>query len=592
MGQANTAGLTHPSSYPPTVIAEGIKRMMQMQYVVAAFVTLMPIIVTWVFWGDIPAFWLLAWCALSISNQIGQYLLPRRYLKGPHEPARAIYFAQLYTTWLALPFGFIWGLAGMMMLWATSVSQQMLILGIIMGIPAGALPFSSYWPKLMYALVIPCISMTAIALGIKGDAGSLGLAAVLLFIYIPIVVYMTKITHRVLFNGIQLQFENTDLVERLRDEKEKAEAASRDKTRFLASASHDLRQPVHALTLFADALQPRVHDVQGKTLLHNMGRSIDVLNQLLESLLDISKLDANIIKPNFEHFLLRPLLDAISTEYLPQAQGKGLVWQLTMDEDFVVCSDKALFGSMLRNLVSNAIRYTRSGGVFISCSRQSDEVRVEIRDTGVGIAKDHHQEIFREFYQLSNSERDRSKGLGLGLAIVDRLAKLLLHRIEMTSEVGIGSSFSIVLTAGNIALIQNTDTLTSYSGQRDEQGMRVLVIDDEESVREGMQAVLERWGCTVILSESVEEAANKIGDSAPPHIFIVDYRLRDGKTGAQAIEYLRNVYGSDIPALIITGDTSPDRLQEAHDSGHTLMHKPVQPAKLRAYLRRVQRRKT
>ena len=323
-----------------------------------------------------------------------------------------------------------------------------------------------------------------------------------------------------------------------------------------------------------------------------MGRSIDVLNQLLESLLDISKLDANIIKPNFEHFLLRPLLDAISTEYLPQAQGKGLVWQLTMDEDFVVCSDKALFGSMLRNLVSNAIRYTRSGGVFISCSRQSDEVRVEIRDTGIGIAKDHHLEIFREFYQLSNAERDRSKGLGLGLAIVDRLAKLLLHRIEMTSEVGLGSRFSIILAAGNIALIQNTDTPTSYTGQRDAQGMRVLVIDDEESVREGMQAVLERWGCTVILSESVEEAANKIGDSAPPHIFIVDYRLRDGKTGAQAIEYLRNIYGSDIQALIITGDTSPDRLQEAHDSGHTLMHKPVQPAKLRAYLRRVQRRKT
>ena len=316
MGQANTAGLTHPSSYPPTVIAEGIKRMMQMQYVVAVFVTLMPIIVTWVFWGDIPAFWLLAWCALAITNQIGQYMLPRRYLKGPHEPARAIYFAQLYTTWLALPFGFIWGMAGMMLLWATSVSQQILILGIMMGIPAGSLPSGSYWPPTLYALIIPCISMTAIALGIKGDAGSLGLAAVLLFIYIPIVVYMTKITHRVLFNGIQLQFENTDLVERLRDEKEKAEAASRDKTRFLASASHDLRQPVHALTLFADALHPCVQDERGKLLLTNIGQSIDALNQLLESLLDISKLDANIIKPNLEHFALSSLLEEIGRAHV------------------------------------------------------------------------------------------------------------------------------------------------------------------------------------------------------------------------------------------------------------------------------------
>lgn len=589
MGQASVFGLIRPISYSPAVIAEGVTRMMQLQYNAAPSLTLLPLPIVWALWDAIPHSWLFAWWIFATLNPIAQYLVTRHYLNGEHEPARAVFFARCLT-FVALFVGLPWGMAGMVLPWISSVQQQILILGMVIGIPAASIFPSSYWPPALYVATIPCVGLTAITLGMQGTPASKGIAALLLF-YIPFIMLMTELTRRASMGGIQLQFENLDLVGRLREEKEKAEAASRDKTRFLASASHDLRQPVHALTLFADALHPSVQDDRGKLLLTNIDHSINALNQLLESLLDISKLDANIIKPNLEHFALGPLLDTLHTEYAAQAQAKGLVWKLNMENEIVVHSDPVLLGTMLRNLISNAIRYTRTGSVEIFCTRQNQVVHINVKDTGIGIPQEQHREIFREFYQLTNQERDRSKGLGLGLAIVDRLALLLQHRIEVDSEFGKGSCFTIVLSAGNAASVLPPVASQPFMGQRDVYGMRIVVIDDEQAVRDGMQAVLESWGCEVTLAGSEEETMEKLKGCAPPHIIIADYRLRDGKSGDQAIERLRVEFGKDIPALIITGDTGPDRLREAQASGHTLMHKPVQPAKLRAYLRRVQRRK-
>ena len=281
----------------------------------------------------------------------------------------------------------------------------------------------------------------------------------------------------------------------------------------------------------------------------------------------------------------------MQAEYALQAQAKGLRYRVHVVGSLVAHSDRALLETMLRNLISNALRYTNAGSIDVQFYQQGEDIRAEVFDTGVGIARHQHEDIFREFFQVTNPERDRTKGLGLGLAIIKRLASLLNHRIEMNSQLGEGSCFTVIFPTGDRDAIP-PDTLAPFLAKRDIDGMRILVIDDEVAVREGMFAVLTGWGCEVIMAGSEEEALEKTLNGAAPHAIVSDFRLREGKTGAQAVEALRARFGKAIPALIITGDTDPERLHEAQASGNALMHKPVQPMKLRAYLRNVQRRKT
>ena len=484
--------------------------------------------------------------------------------------------------------GCLWGAAGGVL---STQSPELFLLIILMltGIGAAAvISYAAYLPA-FYAYILPSYLPLG-AMALMGHAQIQIIIAIATVVHVGAIIFFVHNLHDTLAQSLRLRFANLDLVAELTTQKETAERANAAKTRFLASASHDLRQPVHALTLFADALRPEIVSVKGKSLLGSMGRSIDALSQLLGSLLDISKLDAAIVKPNLEHFALRSAFERLHAEYGPQAQAKGLVWSVDAG-NVLVHSDPALLEAMLGNLISNAIRYTQAGSVQVACSRQAEEVRIEVRDTGIGIPREQCQEIFREFYQLANPERDRSQGLGLGLAIVERLALLLQHRIVLDSELGQGSCFTIVLPAGDVMALMGSAVAPAYLGQRDVNGMRVMVIDDEAAVRAGMLAVLEAWGCETVLAGSEGEALDNLRGHAPPHVIVADYRLRDGKTGAQAIERLRREFGGDIPALIITGDTDPARLREAQASGHALMHKPVQPGKLRAYLRSVQRRK-
>lgn len=575
--------------YSGLVTAQAIEMLFRNLPGVAASTVVMPMIMVWVMWGKISHGLLVTWCLAVIAIAVWRVLLSRVYFRRNPAQAEAKRWGRYYTV-TSLCSGLVWAVAPMFFYVPDSALHQVFLFTSVVGVAAGSTILNAYWIEGFYAVTLPLLLSASLRMVYEGGADNLGIASIYVF-GLFLVNQIAKNLRSSILSSIRLRFENLDLVERLREEKNKAETASRDKTRFLASASHDLRQPVHALTLFADALEPRIQDELGKSLLGNMGRSIDVLNQLLESLLDISKLDANIIKPNYEHFYLKPMLESLHAEYLPQAKLKKLASNLKVDDDMVVYSDKVLLGTMLRNLISNAIKYTHEGHVEIVCRHSDRELSIEIRDSGIGIAPEQHREIFREFYQLTNPERDRSKGLGLGLAIVDRLSALMNHRITLQSQPGKGSVFAITLPVGNPDKVSLPETLNPFMGHRDVEGMRVLVLDDEKAVLEGMHAVLTGWGCEVILADSEQDAMEKMKDTPQPHLIIADYRLREGKNGAQAIEHLRQVYSNAIPALIITGDTSPDRLQEAHESGHTLMHKPVQPAKLRTFLRRVQRRK-
>jgi two-component system, sensor histidine kinase len=272
----------------------------------------------------------------------------------------------------------------------------------------------------------------------------------------------------------------------------------------------------------------------------------------------------------------------MQTEFLPAAQAKGLRLSV-MPSRLVVRSDPVLLERILMNLMSNAVRYTSLGGIIVGARRREGHARLEIWDSGPGIPVEKQQAIFQEFYQLGNPERDRSKGLGLGLAIVKRLAQLLEHPLDLTSSPGRGSRFSIELPLGEARRVTPPPRLRKPPG--DLSGAFVVVVEDERLVREGMQDLLTQWGCQVVTAGSAMEAAARLAEhDRIPDLIISDYRLRDGETGIQAISRLQAEYPVSIPALLISGDTAPERLREARESGLRLLHKPVPPARLRAML--------
>jgi signal transduction histidine kinase len=363
-----------------------------------------------------------------------------------------------------------------------------------------------------------------------------------------------------------------------------AEAANRAKSQFLAAASHDLRQPMHALGLFAATLSEKVRDPAVRAIVDNISMSVEALEALFNELLDISKLDAGVIQPSRVSFPVAPLFDRLRIEYGPAARESGLRLTL-MPSTAWVYSDPVLLERMLRNLISNAIRYTAEGGVVVACRPRGDHYSLEVWDSGIGIAADKRDNIFEEFYQVGNPERDRRKGLGLGLAIVRRIEQLLGYEMQLSSRVGHGSVFRFNVLRGSAAAPARENVAPIDASARGLRDKCVVVVDDELSVREGMQALLSGWGCDVVTADSLADALQRIGEHARrPDAILADYRLREGATGIDAIKALHLEFGRDIPALLITGDIAAENLREASERGYAQLHKPVAPAKLREVL--------
>lgn len=356
-------------------------------------------------------------------------------------------------------------------------------------------------------------------------------------------------------------------------ESERANAA---KSRFLAAASHDLRQPIHAQGLFLDVLSRTELTAYQRELLCSARAASEASGEMLNTLLDFSRIEAGVVKPQIQSFLLQPLFNKIENEFAPLADAKGLVYR-SRETDLAVESDPVLVELILRNLVSNAIRYTENGGVLVACRRRSNLAVLEVWDTGIGIEPAHHQEVFHEFHQLGNPERDTRKGLGLGLAISDGLARTLNHRLSLVSTPLRGSVFRLTLPIAAAALpVKNTPVARGDTGRLN---VRILVIDDDEAVRAAMLHLLRNWGSECEAVESIEEAL-ATARTHPPDVIVSDYRLREQRTGAEAIAALRALLGNALPALLITGDTAPERLREAQASGIPLLHKPVSPSQL------------
>ncbi len=355
------------------------------------------------------------------------------------------------------------------------------------------------------------------------------------------------------FNSMaaRLQESYADLEGKVEERTRQLEAANQAKSRFIAAASHDLRQPLHALGLFVAQLHGRLRAAERSQIISRIEDALSAMNELFSALLDISK------------------LKKLSFRALPS--------------DAWVRSDFILLEQIVFNLITNALRYARRGGVLVGCRKRGDQLRIEVWDSGIGIAADQHDKIFGEFYRLSEPDRDRRAGLGLGLAIVDRLCRLLDHPIEVRSAVGKGSVFAVTVPlapANKRAIEASIVPRTQPSLSNDK---LVLVIDDDPLVLEGMGGIFRKWGCRVITADSDADALKAATEQDdPPDLIISDYYLANGRTGIATIEWLRGELSAQIPAFLISGDTDPATLHEAKAKGFHLLHKPVNPMALRA----------
>lgn len=378
-----------------------------------------------------------------------------------------------------------------------------------------------------------------------------------------------------------------ELERKVAERTQELELANAAKSRFLAMASHDLRQPLHALGLFVAQLRTPLSSRERTKTIERVDAARKELDEMFNSLLDISRLDAGMLTPKITEFPIAHLLQKIERTFNQATREKGLQLRIRRSNAWVR-SDPMLLERILLNLVSNAVRYTLRGGIIVGCRRRGETLRIEVWDSGPGIPEDQKQNIFGEFFQVPGQERNRSGGLGLGLAIVDGLRLLLDHRIDLASRVGRGSRFAIELPIVDECVTSTAPVDSPYPGAFPAEGKRILVVADAPMVKEGTGGLLGNWGYSVLTAGSDEAALMRVAQRQErPDLIISDYHLANGKIGIRAIEQINAAFGSSIPAILISGDTAAEPLRDANERGYILLHKPVDPMRLRAVMHEV-----
>lgn len=481
--------------------------------------------------------------------------------------------------------GLSWGSLGYLVLyWGTSESVIYAI-GIISTVSSGALGLGAPLYRAYVTYLTCAIGGVMAAVGLYGGP-VMWPALFLTGVYYALTCLQARTADRATRRSIALKLENERLVTQLRAEsqralaaQEAAEKADRDKSRFLAAASHDLRQPLHAMGLFLESLQRSPLSDHQRTVLQHAHAASSAAAEMLTTLLDYSRLEAGVVKARPEAFAVQPLLTSLEQEFGVQADTAGLVYRIR-ETSAAAFADRSLVDLVMHNFISNALRYTTRGGVLIACRTRGRRLALEVWDTGSGIPEHQWQDIFHEFRQLGNPERDRRKGLGLGLAIVQRLVREMKTSVELRSQPGRGTVFRLWLDRWQDALDDDAAPILDASCL---QGLKVLAIDDDEAVRLGMQALLQSWGCECLTAQSSADALEVLDafDDAAPDLIITDFRLRHEETGKEVLQALRAYLGTSVPAIILTGDTSPQRLRDAQSTSAMLLHKPVSTGQLR-----------
>lgn len=444
----------------------------------------------------------------------------------------------------------------------------MIFLGMGTGSIVTTLGYKPFATQYLVVALLPLFLLWAWS-GLLGEGGVLALLIAL--VGLAFIGSMTLISRR-LYQMAEELYHNR---ERLAVALEEAQAAGMSKTRFLAAASHDLRQPIHSLSLFVAALGLQNLNPRAAELTGNVESAVRALSAQMDALLDISKLDAGVVPVQIEIFDLAETVRRIGRELQGDAQASDVILTVEAPDDAHVNSDPGLLERVIRNLLTNALMHNRGCAVRLCVVRVDNNFELVISDTGTGIPLEQQGKVFDEFYQLHNPERDRSNGLGLGLSIVKRLTSLLNIELNFESREGVGTSFRFKLPIADKPELVNqspNDTPTTASG------LRVLVLDNDRSIREGMDALLTSLGNVVRAAEGPGPGL-EIARAWKPDIALIDFRLGDENNGLEFIAQLRQLYPG-LPALLISGDTGPERLREARTAAVTLLHKPVAHEKL------------
>ena len=531
---------------------------------------------------------LYGWFALMVAFQLTRAKVSRAYWIDATTDGHLLERWMVKLNWLSIASGLVWGCTGWLFFDPESVAHQALLAVLLCALAAGSIPANAMLRWGMQGSAFSILALLMVRLGLENDRNH-WLMVMMLTVYLVFVLKWGRDLNAVLTLSLHRRHQNLDLIEQLqqqtqaaKDAQRSAEQANLAKSKFLAAASHDLRQPMYALSLFSGVMAGESRPARLQDLAKHIAVSVDALEMLFNALLDISKLDAGVTSVEKTDFALQNTFLRLANDFTPLAHDKGLNLTVAPTEARVH-TDPQLLEQVLRNLLANAIRYTETGQVSVMAVNRAGLWHVEVIDSGIGIASTELDKVFDEFYQVSNPERDRSKGLGLGLAIVRRLTLLLNLPLTLISQPGQGTRVSVsVPPAGP----ENSEPAKAPAPGPDRfEDLRVLVVDDEPQVRAAMTLILTSWGCRVVGVEShAEVVAHLTSNDWKPDIALVDYRLRGGFTGVAVLDWLRQHASANLPCAIITGDTAADQLRDITASGFRLVHKPVSPQQLKQLL--------
>ena len=530
--------------------------------------------------------WWLSWIALVALGQVVRMRVQTR-VPSEKEPAAIAQSVRRGVAVAALC-GSVQTLCLVSFPSATDTARVLFTL-ILLGLATGAVSNSAGHFKTYLAYSLPLIvplSLLWMVCSGQNYSATTGLAVgtLILVCITAILVGYARTAWRLFDESCRIRFRESDLNARLVKALGEAEQANRAKTRFLAAASHDLRQPLHAISLISAALGLRPLDPESKEIVTLLNQVTASLSSQLDSLLDISKLDADVVTVQPQTISVPQLLEQLYAEFAPLAYGKNLTPVLDLRTTACIETDPLLLLRVLNNLSQNALKFTQQGSVTFHAHNVANTVVIAVSDTGCGIAEHHQEEIFQEFYQVSNNARDPAQGLGLGLSIVRRITKLLHISLTLQSSPDQGTTIRLHLPIAQPANIRPATPAPAESEEGSKQfALNVLVIDDEISVRRASQLLLTALGCRCELAHDILSAQECVR-IFHPDLIIADLRLRGPETGIDAIATLRTQLGP-VPALLISGDTAPERLTLARDAGIRMCHKPLTLEKLSSELR-------
>lgn len=549
------------------------------------------------YWTLVPRAGMVAWLvALGLLGVARSYMY-RGFKKRRSNDRESL--LRWYQAWRAttLVAGCLWGLAAWFFFPYGGAAEQLILILTIYSYCMAGMQILSPQHNTFYEFCALCLTPLVVRVALPGGTANLMLAGYLLVIF-GITIMLARLYRKNNEGLVQIKVRLDQLTLQLRAEKaaaeaarQQAEVANRAKTQFFAAASHDLRQPLHAMGLFAEALRQRSHDEEVTQLVASINGSVDALEGLFSELLDITRIDTGGVDVTPEHFNMGDIFRKLRLHFEPVAFEKGLALRFRGAQHNLY-ADPVLVERILRNLVSNAIRYTNDGTVLVSCRRRNGRMLLQVWDTGVGIREREQEHVFEEFYQVPYSESltpQQRKGLGLGLAIVKRLAGLMQAPLRLRSQPGRGSVFSLEFPPGKAPRVREpSDVRGKLPIGLTLDHRFIVVVEDEPAVRGGLEVLLRGWGARVASFETAEESrawAQKSDiEGERPDLLIVDYRLEQGHTGIEVIQAMRARFGQGVPAIMVTGSTMTQHDSEAAEHDFHLLIKPVVPNKLRAMI--------